>query len=48
MLSLADVVRHARGSQNPKDDLDVERVASTLTEVYRPHAPRPARTEVAA
>lgn len=48
MLSLADVVRHARSSRNPKDNLDVERVASTLTEVYRPHASRPARTEVAA
>jgi CBS domain-containing protein len=48
ILSLADIVRHSRRSQDPQDDLDVERVGSTLTEVYRPHASRPATIEVAA
>jgi len=42
MLSLADIARVARSSRDPRDPLHVEQVASTLAEVFRSHAPRPA------
>ncbi|MGH7298547.1 MAG: CBS domain-containing protein [Polyangiaceae bacterium] len=37
VLSLADIARRARHEVDPVDELDVEALASTLVEVYRPH-----------
>jgi CBS domain-containing protein len=39
MLSLGDIVRRAWKTHGVDDDLDFERVASMLAEVYRPGAP---------
>lgn len=41
ILSLADVVRHARTSRTPEDPLHVENVATTLADVFRPSSPPP-------
>jgi CBS domain-containing protein len=41
ILSLADVVRHARASRAPEDALHVGNVADALVEVFRPSSPPP-------